>query len=197
MHSPAGIIDVRTGWPGVRHHDISAELRQQPWSDLTHRAIRAINDDAKASQPVGPWKMLEQNFLVTFRASGVIPGCYHSARHLISALIAGLSAQHFENAFLDFSLIGVGEFRSIRSEYFDAIVGVDIVRGRNHDAARISEPFCEKQWPASESHRHSEAWQACERTLFADARRSTDSTPACLVLPKPCRRAFRRSRGLS
>src|SRR5436190_24000383 len=41
----------------------------------------------------------------------------------------------------DACLIGIRQLRSIRAEYFDAVVLIRIMRSRNHHATRIAQPL--------------------------------------------------------
>src|SRR5436190_24337439 len=81
----------------------------------------------------------------------IVCGCDFFVGHLIRApIISG--AEKFENPLLYLCLFGVREFRTIRPEYFDAVILIWIVRGGNDHAPSISEPFRQKRHGGCRNH---------------------------------------------
>ena len=64
----------------VCHDDVGTELRQQARSNLAHRAIRAIDDDAQASQPIG----------ISESATAGSPGIAHATPVSFAAVTSSL-----------------------------------------------------------------------------------------------------------
>src|SRR5262252_220331 len=49
------------------------------------------------------------------------------------------------NAFFDHTFVGILELGSIGSEHLDAVILIRIVRRRDHQTSRVSEPFRQKR----------------------------------------------------
>src|SRR4030095_1503693 len=96
--------------------------------------------------------MGEEDLLVPLMPAGIIGGSNLAFRYFVLMLKLAIGPEDLENSFFDFFLIRVCQFRAVSSKYFDAVVLIRIVRSGNHDATRISKPFCEKRDCWSRNH---------------------------------------------
>ena len=160
-------------------------LSSNAGSDFAHRAIRAIDDDANAGQPLGPAEMRQQQFLIyRFGQSAVVRALTLRDRGIAStSCTCRFRLQEFGNRAVRSRLRPHRSASCHRGEHLDAIVFVRIVRSGNHDAARNSRAV----WSAARSAgvgitpASSIVCSRFARCRLSSDRKSMDSRSVCPV----------------